>query len=93
MTRAVPLCFLVNQALTGTANWLIPCQDNGWLPAFLLARGFQIAAPGGFSAFLPTRLTLFPDSLLAVWGLLVPILAYWLQVGLNYNIMTLLPQG
>ena len=28
----------------------IPCHFNGWLPAFLLAQGFQIAAPGGFSA-------------------------------------------
>jgi hypothetical protein len=81
MTRAVPLCFPVKQALIGTAGSLIPCQYNVWLPAFLLARGFQIAAPGGFSTFLPTRLTLFPGSLLAVQGLLVPIFAYWRQLG------------
>jgi len=39
------------QALTGTAFQRIPYQDNGRHPAFLLARGFQIAAPGGFSAY------------------------------------------
>jgi hypothetical protein len=34
-------------------NRLIPCHYNGWLPAFLLTQGFQIAATGGFSA-MPT---------------------------------------
>ena len=93
MTRAVPLCFLKKKALT---VWLI-----GSYPAIITVglrlsyshKVFRSRLREDFQPFLLTRLTLVPGSLLALLGVLVPIIAYWFQVGLNYNSMRLLPQG
>lgn len=79
MARAVPLCFLLQAgAQSGTAPMgLYPHPPNGgWTGALTLQNGFQIAAPGGFSACASPRLAPFPRSLLPHPGVLVPIIAF-----------------
>jgi hypothetical protein len=83
----------VKQALMGTAIGVYPAMITGGFRFSYSHEAFRSQLREDFRPFPLTRLTLIPGSLSAVWGLLVPILANRFQDGLNYNSMTLLPQG
>lgn len=85
--------FPEKQALTGTAHRYIPCLRNGRLPACLLAHAFSSRLREDFQPFPLTRFTLFPGSLSAVRGVLVPIIAIRFQDAPNYAIKTADGQG
>ena len=72
----------------GYGLWHIPCHCNGRLPARLLAHGFSSRLREDFQPFLLTRLTLFPGSLAAARGLLVPIIAFRSNDVMDYAIET-----